>query len=136
MNNHSDLLDFRVIADTRGKLVALEGDKEIPFSIARIFYIYTCAASRGFHAHIQTHQVIICVSGACTIFLDDGKQRWQYRLQQPHQGLVIKSMVWCEMHDFTPDCVLLVLADTPYDESDYLRDYDEFLQLAAQKNER
>ena len=123
-------IEFQNHGDDRGQLVALEIGKEhnVPFDIKRIYYIYRTeiGVSRGFHAHKQLKQVAICVSGRCRMVLDDGHDRESVIMQCPTKGLLIRDMIWREMHDFSDDCVLLVLASEHYDESDYIRDYDNF----------
>ena len=105
---------------------------KVPFEIKRIYYIYGTKpeAARGFHAHKALEQVAVCVSGSCRMSLDDGQNRVDVWLNSPSKGLLISGLVWREMHDFTADCVLLVLANEYYDEADYIREYDEFLRLA------
>ena len=118
-----------VIADDRGSLVALEGDRNLPFAIARVYYLFggAAGADRGFHAHRELQQWAVCVAGACTILVDDGKERREVRMDGPDKGLLIGNMLWREMRDFTPGAVLMVLASAPYDEADYIRDYEQFL---------
>lgn len=123
-----NLIDFPVLGDERGSLVALEGMKNIPFDIKRVYYIFgTDEQPRGFHAHKNLQQVVLCVAGKCRMILDDGEERESVWLDQPNQGLFISNNIWREMHDFSKDCVLLVLASECYDEDDYIRDYNEFL---------
>lgn len=119
-----------VLGDERGSLVALEAQQNIPFAIARVYYIFGTqpGVARGFHAHRCLQQVAVAVSGACTMVLDDGHERCEVRLDDPARGVYIGNLVWREMKNFTADCVLLVLADRHYDESDYLRNYQEFLE--------
>lgn len=121
-------VDFPPLGDERGSLVALEGEKTVPFNIKRVYYIFGTqqGVARGFHAHLNLQQVAICVTGRCRMILDDGTDREEAWLDSPTKGLVIGNSVWREMHDFSPDCVLLVLASEHYDESDYIRNYDEF----------
>lgn len=123
-------IDFQSLGDERGSLVAVEigMDKAVPFNIKRVYYIYHTeqGVSRGHHAHKNLKQVAICVAGKCRMVLDDGANREEVWLDCPTKGLVIEDMVWREMHDFSKDCVLLVLASQHYDESDYIRDYDDF----------
>lgn len=123
-------IDFQSLGDKRGSLVAVEigMDKAVPFDIKRVYYIYHTAegVSRGYHAHKNLKQVAICVAGRCRIVLDNGKDHEETWLDSPTKGLIIEDMVWREMHDFSDDCVLLVLASEHYDESDYIRDYSEF----------
>ena len=123
-----NLIDFPVLGDERGSLVALEGMKNIPFDIKRVYYIFGANEQpRGFHAHKNLQQIVLCVSGKCRIILDDGETREDVWLDTPNQGLFISNNVWREMHDFSKDCVLLVLASQHYDEADYIRDYKNFL---------
>ncbi|MCQ4054004.1 MULTISPECIES: FdtA/QdtA family cupin domain-containing protein [Aeromonas] len=130
-----NIIDFAALGDERGALVALEANRQIPFDIKRVYYIYGTVqgVARGFHAHKALKQVAIAVRGSCRFVLDDGNERVEVLLDNPAQGLLIESFMWREMHDFSADCVLMVLADQLYDESDYIRDYDYFLSVA--KNE-
>jgi len=123
-------IDFPALGDERGSLVALEAEKSVPFVIKRVYYIFgtKTGVSRGFHAHKKLQQVAICITGSCRMVLDDGQQRSEVLLNSPHKGLVIGDLVWREMHDFSKDCVLLVLASEHYDESDYIRNYNDFIQ--------
>lgn len=125
-------IDFQVLGDERGSLVALEKDRNVPFDIRRVYYIYKTeqGVSRGYHAHRNLRQVAMCVAGSCRMVLDNGSTREEVVLDCPTRGLLIESMMWREMHDFSDDCVLLVLASELYDETDYIRDYDEFLRSA------
>lgn len=124
---------FPPLGDDRGSLVALEGEKSVPFAIRRVYYLFgtKLGVARGFHAHQKLQQVAVCVTGRCRMVLDDGRQREEVWLDSPTQGLLICNMIWREMHDFSPDCVLLVLASEHYDETDYIRNYDQFLKLAS-----
>ena len=119
------------LGDERGSLVALEGDKTVPFNIQRVYYMFGTKAgvARGFHAHKNLQQVAVCVTGKCRMVLDDGKTREEVWLDSPIKGLLISDLVWRELYDFSPDCVVLVLASEHYDESDYIRDYQEFLRI-------
>lgn len=124
-------LTFPSIGDSRGSLIALEAFENIPFDIKRVYYVFDTLVdvSRGFHAHRNLKQVLICVKGSCRILLDDGNSKDNIILDNPQSGLFIEGLVWREMHDFSEDCVLLVLASDYYDESDYVRDYVNFLEL-------
>ncbi|MGE8443122.1 MAG: sugar 3,4-ketoisomerase [Comamonas testosteroni] len=123
---------FPPLGDDRGSLVALEGKKTVPFAIQRVYYLFgtKSGVSRGFHAHKKLQQVAVCVTGRCRMVLDDGKEREEVWLDSPTAGLLIGNMIWREMHDFSPDCVLLVLASEHYDEADYIRNYEDFIRLA------
>lgn len=125
------LLDFKIRGDERGSLVAIEGGYDVPFDIKRVYYIFDTkeGITRGFHAHISLKQLCIAVKGGCTFVLDDGKKREEIRLNKPNQGLYIEGLIWHEMKDFSPDCVLVVLASEHYNESDYIRDYSKFLEM-------
>ena len=109
---------FQPHGDDRGQLVALEEFKDIPFRIKRVYYMYDTAESvtRGFH-------------GSCKIRLDNGKEKKVVPLEKPYEGLYVSNNMWREMFDFSPDAVLMVLASELYDESDYIRDYEEFLDF-------
>ena len=122
-------INFPSLGDERGSLVALEGAKTVPFEIKRVYYIFGTqpGVARGFHAHRNLRQVAVCVTGKCRMVLDDGEKREEAWLDSPNKGLVINEMVWREMHDFSSDCVLLVLASEHYDASDYIRLYSNFV---------
>jgi len=128
-------IDFQVLGDDRGSLVALELGKQIPFEVKRVYYIFGTqeGISRGFHAHKALKQIAFCVRGSCRFVLDDGEKKEDVMLNSPNQGLLIEHMIWREMHDFSEDCVLLVLASEHYDEDDYIRDYNEFLESVNAK---
>jgi dTDP-4-dehydrorhamnose 3,5-epimerase-like enzyme len=121
-------LDFITKGDKRGNLIALEENKNIPFDIKRVYYIFDTkdGVRRGFHAHKNLEQVLVCVNGSCEILLDDGKEKSIIKLKNRNEGLFIKKMVWLEMFNFSADCVLMVLASDYYYEDDYIRDYKEF----------
>lgn len=120
---------FQPHGDDRGQLVALEEHKDIPFHVRRVYYMYDTAdgVRRGYHAHRKLEQILVCIHGSCWVLLDDGVERKEVPLERPYEGLYIGPGMWREMHDFSPDAVLMVLASEYYDESDYIRDYDEFL---------
>jgi dTDP-4-dehydrorhamnose 3,5-epimerase-like enzyme len=128
-----DLLNFKIHGDYAGNLVALEKGEEFPFDIKRVYYIWGTDkdAVRGRHAHRKLEQVVICTSGSCDFILDDGKERTTIHLDNPAQGLYIKEYIWREFTNFSPDCVVVVLASEHYDENDYIRDYQTFLNVRA-----
>ena len=123
------LIDFPVHGDNRGKLVALENNKEIPFEVKRVYYMFDTLPNeaRGFHAHKELEQIIIAMDGACRFIIDDGEKREQVLLNRPDVGLYIGKNMWREMHDFSYGCKLVVLASEYYDEKEYIRNYDDFL---------
>lgn len=125
------LIKMNVFGDERGKLISLEGGKNIPFEIKRVYYIYDTLPEqdRGMHAHKELEQVIVAMDGACTFVLDDGKNREEVVLNRPDTGLYIGKNMWREMKNFSYGCKLMILASTHYDENEYIRDYDEFLRI-------
>lgn len=129
------MIQFQIHGDERGSLIALEENKNIPFTVKRVYYMYDTkeGVHRGFHAHKKLNQILFCPSGACTIMLDSGKEKAYVRLDKPTEGLLVEADIWREMYDFTPNAVLMVLASDYYDENDYIRNYDEFLQYVKNK---
>ena len=126
------IINFKVMGDERGSLIAFEENHNVPFDIKRVYYIFDTkeGVERGFHAHINLKQIAIAVKGSCTFILDNGKTREEIKLDNQNQGLLIEGFIWREMKDFSPDCILVVLASEYYNESDYIRDYDKFLEIA------
>lgn len=122
---------FQPHGDERGMLVALEEFKDIPFRIKRVYYMYQTAEGvvRGYHAHKKLEQILVCIHGSCKIRLDNGTEKKVVLLERPYEGLYVANNMWREMYDFSSDAVLLVFASELYDESDYIRDYDEFLKF-------
>ncbi len=127
----SQLVALNVIGDQRGSLIALEEGCNIPFKMKRAYYIFDTKSevSRGFHAHKRLQQLAVCVAGKCRLVLDDGMKREDFWLDSPRIGLQISNRVWREMHDFSEDCILIVFASEPYEESDYIRNYDQFKEF-------
>lgn len=125
------LLEFDEKGDERGRLVIVEGAKDVPFEIKRIFYIYGSDRDvvRGKHANRDSEFVLINVSGTSKVMVTDGKEKQIVELTKPRQGVYLPKMVWKEMYDFSPDSVLLVLASTHYDGNEYIRDYDGYLKM-------
>ena len=121
-------LHFPDLGDERGKLVVAEGEIDIPFEIKRVFYIYGSDDSvvRGQHANRESEFVLINVAGSSKVMITDGTNKDVVELNRPMEGLYLPKMVWKEMYDFSEDSVLLVLASTHYDGSEYIRDYDEY----------
>ncbi len=128
---------FPKLGDERGNLIVLEQEKTVPFQIKRLYYIYGTSAgvSRGFHAHRKLEQLAVCVAGKCRMLLDDGINQQDVWLDTPQEGILIESMIWHEMHDFSSDCVLLVIASEHYDESDYIREYSKFKEVTSNAND-
>ncbi len=127
---------FQPHGDDRGQLIAFEEFKDIPFHIKRIYYMYDTAEGvvRGKHAHQNLEQVLVCIHGSCKILLDNGSEKKVVPLEKPYEGVWVPKMMWREMFDFSPGAVLMAFASELYDETDYIRDYDEFLRLVREKN--
>ncbi|MEY8468014.1 sugar 3,4-ketoisomerase [Faecalibaculum rodentium] len=123
-------IQFQQHGDSRGQLVAIEEEINIPFNVKRVYFMYDTGPGvhRGFHAHKSLQQILFCVHGSCKILLDDGESREIAILDKPYEGLYIENDIWREMYDFTSDAVLMVLASEHYNEEDYIRDYDEFIK--------
>ena len=118
--------------DARGQLLIAEAGRQLPFTPQRVYFMrgMPAGSARGHHAHRCLQQFALAVNGAVTMHMDDGRERWQVRLDSGDAGLCIPPMVWHEMHGFSGDCVLLVLASDPYEEADYIRERREFEELA------
>ena len=127
------LFEFTTFTDDKGRLIAIEKGNNSPFEIKRVYYIFDVAkgAGRGFHAHKNLKQIAIAIAGSCTFVLDDGSKREEVSLNSPTQGLLIEGLTWREMKDFSQDCVLLVLASELYTEDDYIRSYEDFLDIVS-----
>ena len=130
------ILNFKIFGDERGALTAIEGNKEIPFDIKRVFYIYNTKDKnivRGDHANRKTKFVLIMLAGSSKVKIFDEKGGVQeiVELNSPDKGLFLENMVWKEMYDFSSDSVLLTLANEPYDENEYIRNYQEYLKEGA-----
>lgn len=126
---------FQQHGDQRGQLIALEETKDIPFAIKRVYYMYDTKEKvrRGHHSHKTLQQILICIHGSCKILLDNGYEKKIVLLEKPYEGLYIGPDIWREMYDFSMDAVLLVLASEFYNEEDYIRDYDKFLEMVKGK---
>ena len=124
------LLKMKVHGDERGKLISLEGNKNVPFEIKRVYWIFDTLPDldRGFHAHKNMEQIIVAMDGACQFVLDDGKKREEVCLNRPDIRLYIGKNMWREMKHFSYGCKLMVLDSDYYDEKEYIRSYDEFLK--------
>lgn len=124
------IITFNDLGDERGKLVVIEGNDSIPFDIKRVFYIYGSDPTvvRGQHANRESEFVLINVAGTSKVRITDGKEEFIVELNKPMMGVYIPKMVWKDMYDFSSDSVLLVLASTHYDGSEYIRDFDEYIK--------
>jgi dTDP-4-dehydrorhamnose 3,5-epimerase-like enzyme len=130
--NLIEWIELPNLGDHRGSLVVAEANRNIPFSIQRLYYIFAAQPDvpRGFHAHKELQQIAFCIQGSCKMLMNNGKEKQEILIGQSNKGLFIPPMVWHEMHDFSEDCILLVLASDHYNESDYIRNYDQFLEEA------
>lgn len=119
--------------DARGQLTVAELGGALPFVVRRAYWLHGTkpGVSRGFHAHKRLRQLCVCVAGSVRVSLFDGRKEESVVLASPTQGLLIGPGLWREMHDFSPDCVLMVFADAEYDEADYIRDRAEFIKHAC-----
>ena len=136
MTSLKDVKEFNLksFIEPDGKLTPIELDRDIPFEVKRMFYVYDVhdQNDRGKHSHYKTKQILIALNGKVTVICDDGKKRRNYVLNEPNKALYIPEMIWDEQIYYSEDSVLLVLSNTNYDPDDYIEDYDEFKRL---KNE-
>ena len=130
MKPKAEIVQFPIHGDNRGSLIALEGGSDIPFEVRRVYYVYGTRSNmpRGFHAHKHLKQLLVAVSGSVTVSCEYGTRKEKFSLDSPEKGLLLEGLVWREMHDFSPDCVLMVFASEHYHEEDYIRDYNVFRQ--------
>ncbi len=129
----SELIEMPVVSDPQGDLAVAEAGQQVPFdAIARVYRVdaVPAGAARGGHAHRKLRQMILGVNGRVEVVLDDGRQRKTIAMDHPRQGLYLPPMVWHDLTGFAPGTSYVVLASDPYDEADYLRDYDEFRREA------
>jgi dTDP-4-dehydrorhamnose 3,5-epimerase-like enzyme len=124
---------FKFVRDTRGDLTVGNFDTEIPFNPERYFLVFNVPSesTRGEHAHIECHQFLICVKGSCTVIVNDGQSEAEIELNSPNVGLYIPPMIWGVQHRYTNDAVLLVFASHLYDPKDYIRDFQEFMNVVG-----
>lgn len=139
MSKHigAQLLEFSQKGDERGHLVIVEGMQDIPFDIKRIFYIYGSAPNvvRGQHANMRSEFLLINVAGTCKVKVKDGRgNEAVFSLNRPHTGIYLPQMIWKDMYDFSEDSVLLCLSSEHYDPEEYIRDYDEFVNMVADED--
>tara|TARA_Y100001963_G_C6571898_1_gene349264 strand:- start:237 stop:665 length:429 start_codon:yes stop_codon:yes gene_type:complete len=138
--NINDVLfyNMRTVIENDGNLVPIESNFDIPFPMKRIFYVYGVRDEdvRGQHAHYKTKQLLICVHGKIEVLCDDGKKNRKYLLESPQQGLLVPEMIWDEQKYLSEDSVLMVIANTKYELSDYISDYDHFKKLKENENNK
>lgn len=136
MSDHDkkwDVIDLPVVHDQRGNLTVVEAERQVPFDIRRVYYLYDVpsGSERAGHAHRTLQQLIIAASGSFSIHLDDGHRQESVFLNRSHKGVLLKSMVWRVIDNFSSGAVCLVMASAHYDESDYIRDHTEFRRVAS-----
>ena len=124
-----EIIELPKIVDPRGNLTVAEGNDKVPFAIARAYWVYDVPGgeSRGGHAHKKCKELIIAVSGSFSVNLSNGHEKKTYLLNHPWQALLVDTMTWRTLNDYSSGAVCLVLASEPFEEEDYIRDYDEFL---------
>ena len=129
------LIDFPKITDPRGNLTVAQAHTDVPFAIKRAHWVYDVPAGecRGGHAHKLCKEVLIALSGSFHVTVDNGEEQKTVLLNHPYQGLLIDTDVWRTLDDFSSGAVCLVLASEPFDEDDYIREYDDFLRYLADK---
>ena len=133
--DHYKIVEFSEMGDERGNLVVIEGNKDIPFDIKRVFYMYGTDSTmvRGSHANRKSQFVLINVAGKSKIKVDDGFSKSVIELDKPRMGVYLPAMLWKDMYDFSEDSVLLVLSSEHYDGSEYIRDYDEYIRIVNEE---
>ena len=134
--NDCQIIEFdKHHSDRKGNLSVVENGKGIPFDIKRVYYLYDVPGgeSRGGHAHKDLYQIIMAVSGSFSVTLDDGRNKQTFVLNRPYQGLLVVPGIWRTLDDFSSGAVCLVLASEMYDESDYIRDYNEFVKYKSEQ---
>ena len=130
------LLSLEPYVSHKGSLGVLEENRNIPFPILRVFYIWGVpnGMQRGYHAHRRCEQFLICLNGSCNVVCRDSKSHVEYQLSRPDMGLYIPAGIWTEQTYEDDKTVLIVLADQPYDEADYIRDYSAFIRCRNEMN--
>lgn len=124
------LIELPKITDPRGNLTVVEGLRQVPFDIKRVYWVYDVPGGehRGGHAHKRCREFIIALSGSFMVTLDNGNERSSVLLNHPYQGLLVETGVWRTLNDFSSGAVCMVLASEPFDENDYIRRYDDYLE--------
>lgn len=119
---------LKQIKDERGKLIVFEKDNNLTFDLKRTYFIYyKSSLDRGFHAHYNTNQLLVCLNGTVKIVLDDGYKKTKITLNNSENSIFVPKMIWHYMTDASSDCIMAVMADKLYDKNDYIRDYSKFI---------
>lgn len=129
------IIQFPKMSDYRGNLTFIENNKHIPFEIKRVYYLYDIpsGAERGAHAHKALQQLLVAISGSFDVVIDDGYEKKKYHLNRSSYGLYISNMVWHELVNFSSGAVCISLASAFYDESDYFRNYEDFIKATRDR---
>ncbi|MGP1595884.1 MAG: sugar 3,4-ketoisomerase [Prevotella denticola] len=129
------IISLQKVVDPRGNLTVAQEMKDIPFHVARVYWTYDVPSgtSRGGHAHKHCREFVIAVSGSFTVTLDNGHEKKSFLLNHPYQGLLIETDIWRTLDDFSSGAVCLVLAEKNFDEADYIRNYDDFIDYLSHK---
>ena len=117
----------------KGNITAVNNGEEVPFDVQRVYYLYDIPGgeARGGHGHLELKQLIIAASGSFDLIIDDGRTKRSFHLNRPYQGVLIPAGLWRELDNFSSGSICLVLASTLYDEEEYIRDYDKFLEFKS-----
>ena len=129
--SHCEIIQFPKILDERGNLSFFESDNQVPFQMKRTYWIYDVPGGelRGGHAYKVLHEVIVALSGSFDVIIDDGKQKKTYSLNRSYYGLYVPCGIWRQIDNFSTNSLALIVASEAYDEADYIRNYDDFIQL-------
>ena len=135
INESGRIIDLHKEIDRRGNLTVVEQMKDIPFNISRIYWVYDVPGgkNRGGHAHKHCRELLVAASGSFNVTLDNGYEKRTFFLNHPYQGLLINTNVWRTLDDFSSGALCLVIAEDPFSEEDYIRDYDDFIAFIKAK---
>lgn len=124
------IIDLKKIVDPRGNLTVIEGETDVPFAIQRVYWVYDVPAGeyRGGHAHKNCRELLVALSGSFQVTIDNGTEKETYLLNHPYQGLLIEAGLWRTLDDFSSGAVCMVLASDPFEEEDYIREYEKFIK--------
>lgn len=135
INESGRIIDLHKEIDRRGNLTVVEQMKDIPFNISRVYWVYDVPGgkNRGGHAHKHCRELLVAASGSFNVTLDNGYEKRTFFLNHPYQGLLINTNVWRTLDDFSSGALCLVIAEDPFLEEDYIRDYDDFIAFIKAK---
>lgn len=135
INESGRIIDLHKEIDRRGNLTVVEQMKDIPFNISRVYWVYDVPGgkNRGGHAHKHCRELLVAASGSFNVTLDNGYEKRTFFLNHPYQGLLINTNVWRTLDDFSSGALCLVIAEDPFSEEDYIRDYEDFIAFIKAK---